>query len=243
MLGAMGLFDRMGRVVSSNFNALLDQIEDPSKSVNDLVEGMREQLRAGRRQVVESVAADKQLARRVETLDAQVERWRQRAELAVRAGDDGLARGALLKKRQLVAERDRAEALRAEQRACASQMKAEVDRMGQRLSEVEARKSTIAVQLGHARAGGGAEALGRKSSGVTPFDELRRFEGQIEGVEWALEAQREVDAELGRGAQELSETELEGKFLELERRGTPPDGETAALDDELLALKRRVRVE
>ena len=30
----MGIFDRMGKVISSNFNALLDKAEDPRKSID-----------------------------------------------------------------------------------------------------------------------------------------------------------------------------------------------------------------
>ena len=33
----MGIFDRMGKVISSNFNALLDKAEDPQKMLDQLV--------------------------------------------------------------------------------------------------------------------------------------------------------------------------------------------------------------
>src|SRR5690606_5693033 len=126
-ISPMGIFDRMSRVLSSNFNALLDKLEDPKKSVDLLLDQMREQIRLGRQHVVQSVAAEKQLKQKVADLDQQIERWNGRAEPAVRRGDDALAREALVQKRRLVGERDRAEALRAEQRANALEVKAEIE--------------------------------------------------------------------------------------------------------------------
>ena len=101
----MGMFDRMGRVISSNFNALLDRVEDPKKSIDQTLEDMRDQIRAARQEVVRAVAAGKQLEKKVAELDGEVERWSKRAELAVEHGDDDLAREALLQKRRVVGER------------------------------------------------------------------------------------------------------------------------------------------
>src|SRR6188474_875788 len=107
----MGIFDRMGRVISSNFNALLDKVEDPKKSIELTLDEMRQQVKAARQEVVRSVAAEKQLRKKVEELDVEVDKWSRRAELAVEHGDDQLAREALVQKRRCLGERDRAEAL------------------------------------------------------------------------------------------------------------------------------------
>jgi phage shock protein A len=113
----MGIFDRMSRVISSNFNALLDKAEDPKKSIDLTLSEMAAQVKAARQEVVRSVAAEKQLKTKVAELDEEVERWARRAALAVKHDDDDLAREALLQKKRVTGERDRAEALRAEQRA------------------------------------------------------------------------------------------------------------------------------
>ena len=88
----MGIFDRFSKVISSNMNALLDKAEDPRKSVELLIEEMREQIRRGRQEVVSAVAAEKRLRAKVKELDDQIEKWGRRAELAVKAGDESLAR-------------------------------------------------------------------------------------------------------------------------------------------------------
>jgi phage shock protein A len=242
----MGMFDRMGRVISSNFNALLDRAEDPKKSLDQTIEDMRDQLRAARQEVVRAVAAGKQLEKKVTELDTEAARWASRAELAVKHGDDDLAREALLQKRRVVSERDRAEALRGEQRAAALEMKSELERMEKKVAEVEGRKGTLAAKIGQARAGGGAESLGARG-GPSAFDEFRRMEDQIEAVETSLQAQRELDDVMGgsRGPGGMTREEVESKFRALETGVAPSPGAPARPDveDELQALKKRVRVE
>jgi len=238
----MGIFDRMGRVISSNFNALLDKVEDPRKSIDHTLEQMHEQLRAARQEIVRAVASEKQLRAKVDALDTEANKWESRAELALRRGDEALAREALAQKSRVVAERDRAEALRAEQRGAALEMKAELQRMDTKVKEIAARKSTIAVQVGQARAGGGPEALGRTGPGPSPFDELRRMEDQIEGVEASVQAQRELDDALGlRGPTGMSAAELEAKFRTLEAEAGTQTA-SADLDSELDRLKQKIRI-
>ena len=234
----------MSRVISSNFNALLDKAEDPKKSIEQTLEEMRDQIKAARQEVVRSVAAEKQLRKKTEELDAEIEKWAKRAELAIRHDDDALAKEALLQKKRLTGERDRAEALRAEQRGNALEMKNELERMEQKVEELSARKATIIARAQQVKAGGGTEALGAKG-GASAFAEFRRMEDQIEGVEAALKAQREVDDALGlgKGPGGMTRDEVEAKFRALEHgKGTETGGGGSEVDDELAALKKKIRI-
>jgi phage shock protein A len=239
----MGIFDRMGKVISSNVNALLEKAEDPRKNIDLIVEEMKDQIRAARKELVEAVASEKVLRKKVEDFDAEVEKWERRAELALKANDEKLAREALVQKKRVVTERDRAEALRAEQRATVLTMKSELDRMEAKQKELEVRKGTIAAQVKQARAGGGAEGLGAKATG-SAFVEFRRMEDQIDGQVAEVAAHREVDDALRDGRME--DGDLESKFAALEGRGgssatgDKPGG--PEIDDELAALKKKIRI-
>jgi len=241
----MGILARVAQVMSANFNALIDKAEDPRKSLDQTLLEMREQIIAARKEVVSSVASEKQLKKKVEELDQEVEKWNGRAELAVRNNDDALAREALLQKRRAVSDRDRAEAQRGEQRGNALEMKDALERMERKVKEFELRKGTIAVRVQQAKAGGGVESLGKTSSGPSAFDEFRRMEEGVENVEHTIQAQGEVDAALdGRGPGGLSPAEVEAKFRALEsgsgaQPGSPAKGE---VDEELQALKKKVRI-
>lgn len=240
----MGIFQRSRQVIASNFNALLDRLDDPKKSIELVLEEMKEQIRAARHEIVRGVAGEKQLRKRVEEAEEQVAKWERRAELAVRHGDDALAREALLQKRRVVEKRQHTEALRAEQLREALAMKDELARMERKLDELVARKGTLTVKLEQARAGGGVEGLGAPPGGGA-FSEFRRMEDQIEGVEAALAAEREVDAALrGEGRGTMSLDEVEAKFAALEGRTATgaASPESEEVERELSALKRRVRI-
>ena len=244
----MGIFDRFSKVVSSNMNALLDKAEDPRKSVELLIEEMRDQIRRGRQEVVSAIAAEKQLRAKVKDLDAQVDKWQRRAELAVKASDETLAREALKFKKRLVEERDRAEGLRAEQRGQAIRLKDDLTRAEAKLKELEAKKGTIVARYEQARAGGGAEGLGAKGDGPTPFDELRRIEDKMDRAEAETEAMDEARDILKKPAgSKMSADELEARFADLE--GESGDAPSAGakddddeVDEELKALRKKFRI-
>lgn len=235
----MGIFDRMGKVISSNVNALLDKAEDPKKSLNLLVDEMKDQIGAARKELVEGLAAEKVLRKKVEELDVEAEKWDKRAELALKSDDEALAREALVQKKRVITERDRAEALRAEQRAAVLNMKSELGRMEGKQQEYQARKGTIAAQMQQAKAGGGAEGLGAKGTSGGAFAEFRRMEEKIEGQQAEVAASREVEEALQGG--EMSAAELEAKFAQLEHGKGSAAGKSD-IDDELAAIKKRIRI-
>jgi phage shock protein A len=237
----MGIFDRMGRVISSNVNSLLDKAEDDKKLVELNLEEMGEQLKSGRQDVVSAIAAEKQLKKKAEDLQSEVEKWDKRAELALKSGDEALAREALKQKKRTQGEAEQAERARVDQRDVALKMKSELDRMEQKLEELKMRKGSIVARAEQARRGSTTESLGAKG-GSSAFSNFREMEEKIEGREAEGAAMEEVEEALGKGK---GSEDLEAKFRDLERSvgGKGKDGEgSSEIDDELAALKKRIRV-
>jgi phage shock protein A len=239
----MGIFDRMGKVISSNLNAMLDKAEDDKKLLELNLEEMADQLKAGRQDVISAVAAEKQLRKKADDLRADVEKWEKRAELALKSDDEALAREALKQKKRAEQELANAEKSRTEQRDTALKMKEELERMEQKLEELKMRKGTIAARASQARAGGGSESLGARG-GSSAFENFRRMEEKIEGREQESLAMAEVEGALGNSA--ADRRDLEDKFRDLERGlGGAGGGSTkkdTEIEDELAALKKRIRV-
>ncbi len=237
-LALMGIFDRMGKVISSNMNSLLDKAEDDKKLIELNVEEMAEQLKAARQEVISAVAAEKQLKKKVESLQEDADRWDKRAELALKGGDEALAREALKQKRRVASDQEAAEKARTEARNTALTMKEELERMDEKLAEIKMRKGTIVARAQQAKAGGGAEGLGAKG-GSSAFENFRKMEEKIEGKEAEGSAMAEVEDAIRDGG--MSKEELDAKFKDLERNGGKGKTDTQ-LDDDLAALKKRIRV-
>lgn len=238
----MGIFDRMGKVIQSNLNALLDKAEDDRKLLELNLDEMDGQVKAGHQELVQAVAAEKQLRKKCDGLQAEVDRWDKRAELALKSGDEALAREALKQKKRAAGELAIVEKARSEQRDASVNMRDELERMKQKLAELKLRKPSIVVRANRARAGAsGSENLGAKT-GTSAFENFRRMEEKIEGREAEGAAMAEVEAALG---ERESKEDLEAKFRELERQvgaGADAGSSSGDVDDELAALKKRIRV-
>lgn len=124
----------------------------------------------------------------------------------------------------------------AEARATTIRLKSDLKRMEEKLHEVEAKKGILVAQVEQARAGGGAESLGARG-GTSAFDEFRRMEAQIDRAAAEGEAATEVERALSPGGERTED--VEAKFARLEGK----DGKGgSAIDDELAALKQKVRI-
>ena len=62
----MGIFARLAALIKSNLNDLISRSEDPEKMLNQIVEEMSTQLLEAKRQVAESIADEKRLAKQAE---------------------------------------------------------------------------------------------------------------------------------------------------------------------------------
>jgi phage shock protein A len=235
--GAMGIFDRMGKVISSNVNSLLDKAEDDKKLVELNLEEMEQQLKAAHEEVIQAVAGEKQLRKKVESLEADRDKWEKRAELALKTEDEALAREALKQKKRVTQEIEIAEKARGEQRDVALRMKDELERMKEKLAELKLRKGSIVSRAEQARAG--SSELGARG-GLSAFENFKRMEEKIEGKEAEGAAMREVEEALNPGP---SDRDLEAKFRDLEREvGKDGTGKSSEIDDEIAAMKKRLRV-
>jgi phage shock protein A len=238
----MGIFDRMGRVISSNVNSLLDKAEDQKKLLSLNIEEMDEQIKRAQREVIAAVAAEKQLRKKCDDLSAERDKWDKRAELALKSGDEPLAREALKQKKRVNGELEAAENARVEQRNAALNMKTEFERMKEKLAEIKMKRGTLEARATKAAAGAGGENLGAKPGG-SAFADFRKMEEKIEGKEAEVSAMAEVDEALGAGP---DKEDLEAKFRALEGSlggdKAKPGGGASDVDEELAALKKRIRV-
>ena len=120
----MGLFSRLGTLIRSNINELINKAEDPEKMLNQVLVDMKTQLVEAKKQVAVAIADEKRLKKQYEMEAAKSLEWEKKAMLAVKAGDDNLAKAALARKSE---HEEVAETLRQQweaQKASVEQLKA-----------------------------------------------------------------------------------------------------------------------
>lgn len=216
----MGIFDRLNRVIRSNINATLDRAEDPAKMIEQTILEMEEELRKAKADLVAQLGTAKRLESKAAEAEAEAFKWEEKAMLALRAGDENLARDALKMKHKVKAN---AESLKRQAEIAASaaaKLQDSIANAERKLEDFKARKSTIAAQL---RGNRTAEASAL-SGGISAIDRLTsridRLEAEIEASAVLEDPERET---------------LEARFKELEKKAGG-----AIVEDELAALKKRL---
>src|SRR5437879_1200170 len=94
----MGIFKRLQDIVSANLNDMVEQWEEPEPMLRQAVREMESAIGESKGEVARAMASEKLVLRDLEENRRQVRDWQERAEQALRAGDEGLARRALARR-------------------------------------------------------------------------------------------------------------------------------------------------
>lgn len=221
----MGIFARLAQLIKSNLNDLISKSEDPEKMLNQIVIDMNNQLAEATKQVAVAIADEKRLAKQTEQEASNVAEWKRRAEMAVRAGNDELAREALARRREHEQLRAAYETQWQKQKQAVDQLKKALRMLNSKIEEAKRKKNLLIAQKQRAEA---QKAIHEALGGLRDSSAFETFDRMAERIQ-RMEAEAEASAEL---AEQYSGDTLKQRFDELEV--------TAGSDQDLLALKREM---
>jgi phage shock protein A len=211
----MNIIRRISQLFRGNINAALDSMEDPVKTLEVIMSDLKDELAEARKRVTEALAERKYLELQMAEHQKQAETWSARAEKALAADDDELARSALLEKNRAI---QKEEAIKPQWESLGKAMetlKIELQDMESRYEEICAKKDSLVAQarVAKARKAAVSAIAGPVSNGDSEV-EFAGIEDRIRRMGAKVEAESEM-AEQGNDSRARFRR-LEGKAMELE---------------------------
>ena len=171
---AKGTFSRMADILKSNISELLDRAEDPEKMIRQMVREMEEAVNKATASVGTAVANQKRLERQLNEKEALAREWQQKAERAVEAGQDDLARRMLERKAVFQQAVDDLKPALQESTQTAEQLREQLRELKTKLEEARTRQGTLVARHKAAEA---RKRLAQSISGLgnDAFSSFERF--------------------------------------------------------------------
>ena len=221
----MGIFSRLAQLIRSNLNDLISKSEDPEKMLNQVVLDMSSQLTEAKKQVAASIADEKRLAKQCEQETTNATEWERRAMMALRSGNEELAKEALARKKEHDALAVTYKDQWAKQKAAVDHLKQALRLLNDKIEEAKRKKNVLIARKKRAEA---QRAIQETMSGLrdqSAFETFERMAGKIDQMEAEAEAEGEIQ-------EEYTGDSLASQFSKLEK--------TAGADEDLVALKRKM---
>lgn len=195
----MGLFSRLGDIINSNINSMLDNAENPEKIARLIIQEMEDTLVEVRTAAARAMADKKEMERDIAHFTSVRDDWAAKAELAIDKGREDLARGALVAKQKAEAEIDRRKHAMAAAEEAFEKRQDDLSKLQAKLDEAKAKHRALMMRREAAEQririrsqvydGRVDEALARYGNIERKVDEMEAYADQIRGTEPTLEAQ------------------------------------------------------
>lgn len=213
----MGLFSRLGALIKSNLNDLISKAEDPEKMLNQVLVDMKTQLVEAKKQVAVAIGDEKRLKKQWDEQLAQGKEWERKAMLAVQAGDDELAKEALLRAKEHEELSAQFEQQWVHQKDAVDKLKGQLRILSNKIEEAKRKRNILIARQKRAEAQKTIQTTMAGLSDTSAFDTFDRMAEKIEQIEAEAEANSELAGEL-QGGDTLTQ-----RFRALEAKKTPGD--------------------
>ena len=230
----MNIFKRIGNIISSKIDDLIDGYEDPEVALDALIQEMEQGIAELRTNTASCIAQKKLTEKKLATAEAEVKKWHANAVAALGKDNEELARKALERKKTNEDERLALVAQLDEESALVDKIKSQLHQVEDKIQEARKKRDTLLIKKRAADArkkmAETSQALdtgftSSTSSVLNGFKDFKKYEDKIDRDVAMSEAMMEVN--------KVTVDDLEEQFKELQ-----VDDE---IDDELAALKASLK--
>jgi phage shock protein A len=208
----MGLFQRLGTLIKSNINDLISKAEDPEKMLSQVLVDMKNQLVEAKKQVAVAIGDEKRLKKQWDDQIGQAKEWERKAMMAVHAGDDALAKEALVRQKEHEDLTTQFEQQWHLQKDAVEKLKDQLRTLNNKIEEAKRKKNILVARAKRAEAQKTIQATMAGLSDTSAFDTFDRMAEKVEQIE----AEAEAGVEL---AGEMTGDTLQSRFKQLENTG------------------------
>ncbi len=220
----MSLYERFRTIFLANANTVADHLEDPAAMVAQQMRALDDKLQKAQGELVKAVAEIKLLEQKIRDDESQVALYQERAEKAVKAGNDDLAKRALVEKSRLSADLSEMTRQRDEQQKVVSEIEGDLSKLRDMHDEFARKQSMLSLREERAQASQEVNSIRAEIDPGHLGSEMKRMTDKIDMMEAQAQATREI-------ADRQSGADLDTAFRELDKKS--PD-----IDSELSNLKK-----
>jgi len=220
----MSLYERFRTIFLANANTVADHLEDPAAMIGQQMRALDDKLQKAQGELVKAVAEIKLLEQKIRDDEAQVALYQERAEKAVKAGSDDLAKRALVEKSRLSADLSEMTRQRDEQQKVVSEIEGDLSKLRDMHDEFARKQSMLSLREERAQASQEINSIRAEIDPGHLGSEMKRMTDKIDMMEAQAQATREI-------ADRQSGADLDTAFRELDKKS--PD-----IDSELSNLKK-----
>lgn len=219
----MDILSRLWRVIRANLNRLMSEVEDPERILEQTVLDMQGDLIDLRQAVAQAIATQKRTERQWNQAETTAEEWYRRAQLALRKGEEGLAREALMRRKSYLEMASTMKAQLQSQGQIVEQLKQSMRQLESKISEAKAKKDLYIARVRSAKA---SEKLNQILGNLNTGNALSAFERMEDRVmQWEARSEAITD---------LDKDSLNQKFKALEAEEEDIEVTLAALKTQML---------
>ena len=188
----MAFFERIADILKANINDMIDKAEDPVKMVKQLIIEMEEQVDEATRALGQAMGSQKVAAKELADAKAKVADWNDKAKLALKNGDETLARKALDIKVGLEGQVEQLQASYDGITAQVDKLKDQVQTLKMKRDEARARQNVLIARAKMAEAATNVATSISAATTESAFAKLDKLEKKIVQQEATAEAFTEL---------------------------------------------------